>query len=276
MELLEKGLEKGSHMYFYTASQAAKNLLYYPVAAGEFYCNNEYCVERESYNSILAIYVLGGNLKMIQDNTEWSAQRDELLLVDCYRAHKYFACERAHTLWVHFDGNNSGEWFSWIKGQKGQKIKSTRKTAEYIEAVILLMKSGQNEYEISRELYSLLCAVGGSNEPVGESGRFIQIQQAKDFMNANYHRTLSVAEIAESVHMSASCFSKKFKESTGFSPYDYLLSIRLDRARELLQKTDSSIESIAFKTGFGSASNFIYFFGRQTGISPLKFRNIRF
>lgn len=276
MELLEKGLEKGSHMYFYTASQAAKKLLYYPVAAGEFRCNNEYHVERESYNSVLAVYVLDGSLIMVQDNIEWSAQKDELLLVDCYRAHKYYAVENARTLWVHFDGNNSRDWFAQMKGQKGQKIKSNRRTAECIEKIILFMKSNQNEYDISKEIYSLLCTIGKGSEPGPESGSRIQIQRAKDFINANYDRAVSVAEIAGTVHMSASCFSKKFKESTGFSPYDYLLSVRLDRAKELLRRTDDSIEDIAYKTGFNSASNFIYFFGRQAGISPLKFRNIKF
>lgn len=273
---MEKGIEKGSHMYFYTASQIAKKILYYPVAAGEFYCDHEYCVERESYNSILAVYVLAGNLKMVQDNTEWSAQEDELLLIDCYRAHKYFTGGQAHTLWVHFDGNNSRDWFAQLKGQKGQKIKSNRQTAECIENVIKFMKSNQSEYDISKELYALLCAVSRGREPDRESGRVMQMQRAKDFMKANYGQNISVAEIAESVHMSVSCFSKMFRENTGFSPYGYLLSIRLDRAKELLQKTDDSIENIAYKTGFNSASNFIFFFGRQTGISPLKFRNIKF
>ncbi|MDE6659385.1 MAG: helix-turn-helix transcriptional regulator, partial [Eubacterium sp.] len=73
-----------------------------------------------------------------------------------------------------------------------------------------------------------------------------------------------------------SFFSKVFKETTGFSPYDYLLSVRLDKAKELLQKTDDSIQNIAFKTGFNSTSNFIYFFKKEMGISPLKFRKIRF
>lgn len=245
MKLLEKGIEKGSHMYFYTASQTARRLLYYPAAAGEFYCSGEYCVERENYDSILAVYVLAGNLKLVQDNVEWSAQADELLLADCYRPHKYFAVGSAHTLWVHFDGSNSRDWFGQLKAQKGQKIKSGRQAAECIRNLLRFMKSGQNEYDISGEIYALLCAIGRGVEDGRESGRLDQIQRAKDFINANYHRDLSVAEIAEAVHMSASCFTRVFRESTGFSPYGYLLSIRLDRAKELLRRTDCSIESLS-------------------------------
>ena len=82
--------------------------------------------------------------------------------------------------------------------------------------------------------------------------------------------------MANASHMSVSYFSKIFKEAAGSSPYDYLLTVRLDKAKEMLRQTDCSIESIAYKTGFNSASNFLYFFKKETGISPLKFRNLKF
>ena len=276
MELVGNGLNKGSHMYFYTSSQSAKKLLYYPIAVGEFYCNSDYNVERDNYNSILAIYVLDGSITMLQDSTKLIAQKDELLLIDCYKAHRYFADSNAHTLWVHFDGNNSRKWFDEIKAKKGQKIKYTRQTAEYICDIIKHIKENQSEYTISNELYSLLCNISNENTINQEDQRVSQIETAKKFVISNYNKNISIKEMADTAHMSISYFSKIFRESTGFSPYDYLLSVRLDKSKELLQKTDDSIQNIAFKTGFNSASNFIYFFKKETGISPLKFRNIRF
>ena len=71
MELTGNGLNKGSHMYFYHASQNAKKLLYYPIAAGEFYCNGAYCVERDHYDSILAMYIAEGSMTLLQDNTRF-------------------------------------------------------------------------------------------------------------------------------------------------------------------------------------------------------------
>ncbi len=275
MQLTGNGLEKGSHMYFYTPSQTAKKLLYYPIAAGEFYCGSEYCVERNSYNSILAIYVLEGALTMLINNTELDAQENELLLIDCYKPHKYFAKSSAHTLWVHFDGGNSLEWFGEIKAQKGQKIKCGRQTAEHISDVISSIKQNQNEYDISNRLYSLLCNISKKNQN-HESKKADIIETAKKFITSNYHENISVNDISAAANMSASYFSKLFKKGTGFSPYDYLLTVRLDRAKELLRQTDDSIESVAFKTGFNSESNFIYFFKKETGVSPLKFRKIKF
>lgn len=276
MELIGNGLNKGSHMYFYTSSQTARKLLYYPLAAGEFYCNGKYNVERESYNSILAICVLDGNLTMVQDHTELNAQKDELLLIDCYCAHRYFAEDNAHTLWVHFDGSNSREWFGEIAAQKGQKMKCSRQTADCILNIIRYIKHDQNEYTIANELYSLLCNISKKHDFDQRSSKTSRIEAAKNYIISNHDKNISVADIACAAYMSTSHFSKVFREITGFSPYDYLLTIRLDKAKELLLQTDDPIESIAGKTGFNSASNFIYFFKKETSLSPLKFRNMKF
>lgn len=276
MNLIGNGLEKGSHMYFYTASQTAKKLLYYPVATGEFYCNAEYNVKRERYDSILAICVLSGSITLIQNGAEFTAQEGELLLVDCYKEHRYFTEGHAHTLWVHFDGNNSREWFNEIYIQHGQKIKCDRRAGECISNIIKYIKSNTGEYDISNELYLLLCTISKGNDKNNENEKSKQIEAAKVFVNSNYNKNISVNDIAANANMSASYFSKIFKEATGFSPYDYLLAVRLDKAKEMLQKTDDTIQNIAYKAGFNSTSNFIYFFKKETGISPLKFKNIKF
>ena len=276
MELIGNGLNKGSHMYFYSATQTAKKLLYYPTAIGEFHCNAEYNVERTRYDSVLVICVISGSITLVQNGVEMTVAEGELLIVDCYKEHRYFCTDSAHTLWVHFDGNNSRKWFDEISNQHGQKIKCTRQAAEYILNIIKFIKLNQSEYDISSELYSLICTISKGNDSERESTKASRIEEAKAFINSNFDRDISVNEIASEVHMSASYFSKIFKEATGFSPYDYLLAVRLDKAKEMLQKTDDSIQNIAYKTGFNSTSNFIYFFKKETEISPLKFKNIKF
>ena len=73
-----------------------------------------------------------------------------------------------------------------------------------------------------------------------------------------------VQKLADEVHMSKSHFSRVFKQQTGFSPYDYVLISRLNRAKDLLQKTEMSVASIAYETGFNSESNFILFGFRKS------------
>jgi AraC family transcriptional regulator len=76
--------------------------------------------------------------------------------------------------------------------------------------------------------------------------------------------------------MSPSHFSRVFKQQTGFSPYDYVLVSRLNRAKEYLQKTSMTVSEIAYEVGFNSDTNFIFFFKSNTGLSPAKFRKLKF
>ncbi|MGN1124539.1 MAG: helix-turn-helix domain-containing protein [Eubacterium sp.] len=271
MELVGNGLNKGSHMYFYTPSQNAKKILYYPIAVGNFYCNKDYAVSRNRYDSVLIIFVLNGSITLEQ-NGIYTARENEALIVDCYKPHKYYSNGEAHTLWVHFDGNNSREW---LKETGLQKIRCNSKIADYILRIIDYVKNNGSEYDISSTLYSVNCKL---SKPEGNihNERIEQINRAKEYIESNFDRQIKVDDIAKSVNLSSSYFSKIFKEATNISPYDYMLSVRLERSKELLHKTDYSISEIAYKTGFNSDANFIYFFKKQTGISPLKFRKINF
>ena len=271
MELTGNGLNKGSHIYFYTPSQNAQKLLYYPIALGDYYCNGDYMVSRIRYDSILVILVLSGSITLEQGDT-YTACENEALIIDCYKPHKYYANGQAHTLWVHFDGNNSREWANEISFQK---TKYGARISEYILRIIDYIKNNGSEYDISCALYSLICKISNPENSI-QSDKVKQINRAKAYIENNYSSQISIKDIAGAVNMSSSYFSKIFKEVTCFSPYDYLLSVRLEKAKELLHKTDFSVSQIAYKTGFNSDANFIYFFKKHTGTSPLKFKNIRF
>lgn len=110
----------------------------------------------------------------------------------------------------------------------------------------------------------------------GESSYEDIIQIVKDYISENLNGNLTVSNLAKIVNMSSSHFSRVFKQQTGFSPYDYILISRLNRAKYLLQVTDMTVASIAYEIGFNSESNFIYFFTENEGISPGKFRKLKF
>ena len=100
--------------------------------------------------------------------------------------------------------------------------------------------------------------------------------QYEKYISENLNENLTVACLAEKVNMSISHFSRVFSRQTGFSPYDYVLLSRLNRAKYLLQETDMTIAAVAYEVGFNSESNFIYFFTENEGISPGKFRKLKF
>lgn len=125
------------------------------------------------------------------------------------------------------------------------------------------------------QIYRLLCEFLNPILPISSERLNYEklIQETKRYVVEHLTETLSVKKLADRIHLSPSYFSKIFKRQTGFSPYAYILTERLVRAKELLKNSNNSILEIAEQTGFHSESNFIYFFTSNTGISPYKYRN---
>lgn len=98
------------------------------------------------------------------------------------------------------------------------------------------------------------------------------IKQAVLFMHANFNNKISLADIAKSVHLSPAYFSELFREKNGITVSQYLLELRIDYAKKLLDSTNDSITDICFACGFTSLSNFMKNFKKITNTSPLKYR----
>jgi AraC family transcriptional regulator len=95
-----------------------------------------------------------------------------------------------------------------------------------------------------------------------------------DYMHANLHLKIGLAELAKLLNMSQSYFSKLFKSSTGATPYQYLMQCRLRRAKELLKQTTLTADEIASRTGFDSKSHLSRTFTQHLSISPIKYRKL--
>ena len=101
-----------------------------------------------------------------------------------------------------------------------------------------------------------------------------RIQTLLSFIHQNYFEQLTLEKIADAAHISVSECTRRFKEYTGHSPYEYLIQYRISEASILLLKTDKSVGQIAESTGFQDTSSFIQAFKKRTGTTPLKYRKV--
>lgn len=100
-----------------------------------------------------------------------------------------------------------------------------------------------------------------------------QINKAKVLMMNNYKNKVRSEEIAKMVNMSYSRFRKLFKEYTGFSPAQYVLSLRLQKSKELLTNTNLTAQEISFIVGFENSDYFNSIFRKKVGMTPIRYRN---
>jgi len=98
------------------------------------------------------------------------------------------------------------------------------------------------------------------------------INLARKYMRENLSRSLSMEDVAKEVGMGYSKFRKVFRNYTGFSPAQYFINLKLEKAKDYLSNTHLSCKEIAFRVGFDSAAYFNKIFHQRHNITPLEFR----
>ncbi len=93
-----------------------------------------------------------------------------------------------------------------------------------------------------------------------------------DWMRENAHRPLSVDALARQAAASPRTFARRFREQTGTTPLQWLITARVRRAQELLETTPLSIEEIAAAAGFDGAAALRNRFRQAVGVSPKAYR----
>jgi transcriptional regulator GlxA family with amidase domain len=83
---------------------------------------------------------------------------------------------------------------------------------------------------------------------------------------------LTVADLARRAHMSSRNLARHFTAVTGTTPLQWLLAQRVQRAQELLESTDDSVELVAARTGMGTATTLRRHFNRAVGVPPEAYR----
>lgn len=98
------------------------------------------------------------------------------------------------------------------------------------------------------------------------------LRRALEMIEAKLDTGLSIESLAEHCDMGVHRFTQLFRTSTGRSPYQYFLDLRIDRAKHFLKETSLPLAEIAYKLGFASQSHFSTTFRRQTQLTPRQYR----
>jgi AraC family transcriptional regulator len=96
-----------------------------------------------------------------------------------------------------------------------------------------------------------------------------------ELMDARTDANLSIALLAREAGLSPAHFARAFKQSIGRAPHQYLMSLRLERARRLLEVPDAGLSAVAQRTGFADQAHLTRLFKRQFGVTPGAFVRAR-
>lgn len=101
-----------------------------------------------------------------------------------------------------------------------------------------------------------------------------RMEQINDFLRENYNKDFSLAELSQLAGLSPYHFIRVFKKHFNKTPYDYLLDLKVEKAKQMLAKENINITEVCFSCGFNNSSHFSAVFKRRTGLSPSQYRHI--
>ncbi|MEA4968987.1 MAG: AraC family transcriptional regulator [Candidatus Pelethousia sp.] len=267
-----------------TSGQQAKQSLPYVQEVGDFLAREKYYTRREGLPSYLIKYVVSGGGLLEYNGATETVSPGQAFWIECRKPQFYQTSpikKEWHMLWVHFYGHGCARYYDLFLSQNDgcNVITLPPNTAApaILRELMEIYKQGQSslagDIRAARLLTDLMsdCALSACALPEHEMVPAC-IQEARTFLLDNYHMRITLDDLAKRFSMNKFYFQKLFKRYTGFTPNEFLIFTRLNRAKELLRTTNDTINQIAFEVGIENSSHFINQFKQREGITPHAFR----
>jgi AraC-like DNA-binding protein len=100
-----------------------------------------------------------------------------------------------------------------------------------------------------------------------------KLRRAVDFIRSHLDQPILLEQVAASVALSPFHFHREFKRSTGLTPHQYVVQLRMERAKALLSDSNMPLAEVAAQVGFADQSHFSSTFRRATSMTPRSYRN---
>lgn len=131
------------------------------------------------------------------------------------------------------------------------------------------VKNNQNLLDLNRKLCNILA---DSSREFATSSADKIIELSKAYIKSNYNKDITLVEVASQVFLSPIYFCKLFKQKTGENYTDYLIKVRIEKAKELLRDPQNKVSNICSDIGYKTLRYFYSLFKNYTGMTPTQYR----
>lgn len=269
----ESGILEKDGIFFHTSSAFAQEHLFYPMWGADYLCAAPYHVERQDFNAFLLFYIRSGDMRFAYRGQHFTAKTGDVILLNCKYFHYYEASQPVRFFWFHFHGAFSEVYVERLWSLHGSHFQKQLALERYFIEIHQMLRSGRGDDDVfSVRIHHMLTLLMIPAKP----SRHISsaILTAKEFIDCHFKEDISVDDMAMQAALSRYHFSRIFHAETGISPHAYLIEVRISHAKQLLSESNLTIEEIASECAFCSSSNFIRTFRNETGMTPLKFRQL--
>lgn len=224
------------------------------------------------------LYVNRGCIWMKRNNRFFPVTEGKMILYlpGELQHYYYLAKDHSEVYWVHFTGTKAGELVAQMEASELGVIDSGN-SQEYVRLMNemiaeLQMKRLFFEQILVENIRKLCWLCMRKRKESGSDKVREEIAEAVSYFNTSYRDQIRIEEYAREKHQSVCWFIRCFKQYMGVPPMQYLTSVRMNRARELLNGSRMTIGEIGKSVGYENPLYFSRIFKQYMGVSPEKYR----
>lgn len=278
------GQQVESQRILYTPSAFARSCLLHLQEAGTLQALSPHKSQRSNLASYLFFIVIDGEGLLEYEGRRHRLTKGSCVFIDCRKPYAHATSQQLWKLmWVHFDGATMPGIYRKYCERGGlpafrpadlqrysgllQRINETAAADDHVRDMHI--------NELLAALLSLLMQSGWSpaNQRSPKTNRYA-LSDIKAYLDQHYHEKIALDDLADKFFINKFYLTRLFKEQYGSSIVNYVLFLRISRAKELLRFTDLSVEEIGIQCGIPDGNYFSRAFRKIEGISPSEYRKM--
>lgn len=276
-------LDKKSVWNMVSATAASKSSLLYLQESGVFLCGPNYFTEREGFSSFLIKLTVSGQGLLEYQGQQYQLPPGSFFWIDCRKPQCYRtdpAVGSWHTVWVHFYGAGAQFYYDTFLMQNSGSVVATvpgnSPVTALMGAILAQDNSGCNQQKTDFESASLLTQLITECTLCSMAARYPEdipqtILAIRQFLNQNYTQKITLAQLGELFNLNPYYLQKQFKRNVGQTPSEYIIYLRMTRAKAMMRQTQKSISQIAREVGIQNLGYFTRQFKQQEGLTPQEY-----
>ena len=260
----------------------ALNNLYHMESFNIFHYSKGSFTKRQNYHYFLILYVYSGTGTLVYRDKTYHLDKNDGFFINCMDLHTYTATSDVWDVGVlHINGPLLPHFHAQYM-QHGSPLFHEPTTGNFQQLLEELLRIYDvphlhRDWQASNCLGNILTHLLVSSTSEGNTSRQIpqNIRYLMRYIESNYSSHLTLDYLAEFANMNKYYLAKEFKKYTGFSPNDYVISLRINQAKQMLLSSDLPASVIAHEVGIHDMNNFTALFKKKVGMTPTQFRKNR-
>ena len=205
---------------------------------------------------------------------DFDAEAGSVFIISKDKLHSFYVEPGYEHYWFGFDGSDIISEFGRYSIPIDNHILLKVTNFEYLKIILdNAMNYAKDDINIVHSAFrSVFPLIKQRYEDKSVDKRFEIAKTAMKFIDNNYQKQINMEDVAKYVSVTEKYLCHRFKEYFNVPPQQYLISIRMKKAKSLLKGTELKVKEIAMSVGYKSQLTFSYAFKNREGISPKEYR----